>query len=267
MRILRPSHLFFALVLIGWGILGLVKGDFAAGWLPVPESMPAREVLVYLTAFVCIGCGAGLLFRQTATLAGRLLFVWFVLWLMFLRVPWMFIEFSVGTWWSASSTALMTGATWILYISLADDTDRQHFGFRVDNTGLRIARMLFGLGLIPIGLAHFIYLDATAPLVPAWMLWPVFWSYFTGAAFMAAGLATITGIFARLATWLVTLQIALLTLLVWIPRMYAGTMNAFQWGEVVVSVVLTACALVVADSYRTSSWLAVRHRSIESPLS
>jgi uncharacterized membrane protein len=258
MRAPRQSHLFFALVLIGWGIVGLVKGDFAAGWQPVPESFPGRQMLVYLTAFVCIACGGGLLFRQTATLAGRLLFIWFVLWLMFLRVPWMFVEFGIGTGWSASSTAVMTAAAWVLYISVATDWDRKWFSFRVSDTGSPLARILFGLGLIPIGLAHFIYLDATAPLVPAWMQWPVFWSYFTGAAFIAAGLAAITGIFARLATWLVTLQIALLTVLVWIPRILAGTMSAFQWGEVVVSIVLTACAWVIADSYRNSPWLAVR---------
>jgi hypothetical protein len=54
MRAFTLSRVFFALVLIGWGIIGLFKGDFAAGWLPVPESLPAREALAYLTAIVCI---------------------------------------------------------------------------------------------------------------------------------------------------------------------------------------------------------------------
>jgi len=257
MRAFTLSRVFFALVLIGWGIIGLVKGDFVAGWLPVPESLPAREALTYLTAIVCIACGIGLLLRQTAALAARMLFVWLLLWLLLLRVPWMFVEFGVGTWWSASSTAVITASAWVLYISLANDWDKQHVGFFVADVGLRIARILFGLGLIPIGLAHFIYLEATAPLVPAWLMWPEFWSYFTGAAFIAAGFAMITGVLARLAATLVTVQIALLTLIVWVPRMVTGQLTAFQWGEVVVSVVLTACAWVVADSYRDTSWLAV----------
>jgi hypothetical protein len=117
--------------------------------------------------------------------------------------------------------------------------------------------MLFGLGLIPIGLAHFLYLDATAPLVPGWLLWPVFWAYFTGAAFIAAGVAVIVGVFARLAALLVTVQIGLLTVIVWVPIVLTGHPSAFQWGEVIVSIVLTVCAWVVTDSYNGTPWLGM----------
>jgi uncharacterized membrane protein len=257
MGITRISHVIFALVLIGWGILSLTKGDFAPGWQPVPEPMPARSVLVYLCAMFCVACGVGLFWQRTAALAARVLFAWLLLWLLLLRVPWMFVSFGVNTWWSASSTAVITATAWVLYSSLADDWDRQHLGFVTGDKGARIARMLFGLGLIPFGLAHFLYLDATAPVVPAWLPWHVFWAYFTGGAFIAAGVAIITNIFARLAAALITLQIGLFTLLIWVPRALEGNLNAFQWGEFVVSIVLTACAWVVADSYRATAWLGV----------
>jgi uncharacterized membrane protein YphA (DoxX/SURF4 family) len=257
MGVTRISHVAFAVVLIGWGILGLVKGDFAPGWLPVPDSMPARGVLAYLCAAVCIAVGVGLFWRRTTRLVAFVFFVWLLLWLLFLRLPWMVVAFGVDHWWSASSTAIITAAAWVLYISLADDRDRQRFGFVVSDRGLLIARMLFGLGLIPIGLAHFLYVEATAPLVPAWLQWPLFWAYFTGASFIAAGIAIISGVLARLAAVLVTLQIGLFTLLVWVPLAAAGRLTAFQWGELEVSIVLTACSWVVADSYRKRTWLAM----------
>lgn len=253
---MRVSHAMFALVLIGLGILGLVKGDFAPGLEPVPESMPARHVLAYICDFIYIACGAGLLWRRTAALAAGVLFVFLFLWLLLLRMPWMIADFGVGTWWSASSAAMMTAAAWVLYSWFAGDWDGRRFSFVIGNRGLGIARMLFGLGLIPIGLAHFLYLDATAPLVPAWLLWPVFWSYFTGGAFIAAGLAMIFDVYARLAAALVTLQIGLLTLIVWAPHVITGNLTAFQWNEFVVSILLTAAAWVVTDSYRGVPWLA-----------
>jgi len=253
--IVTVSHGVFAVVLIGWGILGLIKGDFAPGWQPVPESFPGRMFLVYITAFLCMACGTGLLFRRSADMAARVLLGWLMAWLLLLRLPWMVLNFSVGTWWSASSTAIITAGVWLLYAQITYDRDRHGSDFLVGDKGVRIARALFGLGLIPIGLAHFIYLDATAPLVPSWLQWPVFWSYFTGGAFIAAGLATTFGVFARLASILVTVQIGLLTLIVWIPLAFAGHLNAFQWGELEVSIVLTCCAWVVADSYRGTRWV------------
>jgi uncharacterized membrane protein len=210
MGTLRLSSAVFAIVLIGWGILGLIQGDFAPGWQPVPDSVPARLALAYLCSIVCLSVGAGLFWRRTAVPAALVLFVYLALWLLLLRLPWMAVAFGIGTWWSASSTAVMTAGAWVLYSTLSGNNSKSFF---TGSGGLRAARILFGLALIPFGIAHFMYLEATAPLVPSWMLWPDFWAYFTGAAFITAGIAIVTGVLARLAAALVTLQFLMLTLL------------------------------------------------------
>ncbi|HEY7640515.1 MAG TPA: DoxX family membrane protein [Steroidobacteraceae bacterium] len=251
MRSASIGHAVFAVTLIGLGILSLIQGDFSIIWQPVPKGAPARDALIYLSAFIFVACGAGLLWRRTAALAARVLLISLLLWFVFLRLPGVVLSFTVDMWWSASKTAVMVAAAWVLYVWFATDWDKQRFGFATGETGLRIARPLYGLALIPFGIAHFMYLDATTVLVPHWLPLPAtVWAYLTGAAYIAAGIAVIVGVYARLAARLVALETGLITLLVWVPIAVAGHPTDFQWGEVVVSIALTAAAWLVADSYR-----------------
>jgi uncharacterized membrane protein len=256
-RIASVGHAAFAAAMIGLGIQGLVTRDFAPIWEPVPEGMPARTILIYLCALVPLACGVGLLWRRAAAASSRVLFGYLLLWFVLLRLPNIVVSFTVNVWYSSCQTAVILAAAWVLYTWFATDRDRQRFAFATGDKGQRIARVLYGLALIPFGLAHFLYVQATAPLVPAWLPGHVAWAYFTGGTFVAAGIAVIIGVYGRLAAALSALQIGLFTLLVWVPVVASGTANASQWAEFVVSCALTAGGWVVADSYRGTSWFAV----------
>jgi uncharacterized membrane protein YphA (DoxX/SURF4 family) len=148
----------------------------------------------------------------------------------------------------------MLSAAVVLYVWRATAWDREHLPSISTRNGLGTARSLYALSLIFFGLAHFIDVKDTISLIPNWLPNHLFWAYFTGAAFIAAGLAVVTGFCARLAAVMAAIQIASFLFLVWIPIVAAGSANAFQWSEAILNAALLAGAWIVSDSYCGRWW-------------
>ena len=261
MRLTGLGHAVFAATLIAIGFWGLAGGGFAAIWEGAPKTLPAREALAYLCAVVSLASGAGLLWRRTAAPAARLLLAWLLIWFLLFKAPLIWraplVEIS---WEDPAETLVILAAAWALYASAAADWDRRRLGFASGDGGLRIAKVLYGLAMIPFGLAHLFYVKQTAALVPGWLPAHTAWAWFTGGAYIAAGVAILTGVLARLGAALSTLQMGLFTLLVWAPILAAGSKSPSDWSEGVISWALTAAGWVIADTYSGSSWLAFRRR-------
>ncbi len=261
MRIVSVGHAVFAATMIALGILGLIKGDFSAGMGAGTQGCArARGTGLFLRLHLPgIWHRPALAARSRARCprAARLSRALVAAVESARYLP----RAHCGSFLvRLAETAVMVAGAWVLYAWFAADWDRQRLGFATGDKGLRIARVLYGLALIPFGVAHFVYLKNTVALVPGWLPWHWSWAYFTGGAFIAAGVAVLIGVYARLAAALSAFQIGMFTLLVWVPIMAAGSKDAYQWSETVVSAALTAGAWVVADSYRGMPWLALNKR-------
>jgi uncharacterized membrane protein len=227
----------FAAGMIGLGILALVYHDFALVWQPVPPSAPGRTLLAYASGVLMLLGGAGLLFRSTAPWSMRILFPYLMIWVL-LKVPALVVAPDVEANWLGTGelTVLLTGG-WVLFDRLA----------RGKNPS-RLARMLFAVSLLPIGLSHLVYVKATVDLVPSWLPFRTGWAYFTGIAHMAAGVAMLLSIVPRLAATMEAAMLSLFTLLVWVPKIVATPTARLPWTAFFISWAITAAAWVVAES-------------------
>jgi len=249
MRIASTGRAIFAVVMIGLGIIGLLHRNFVPVWNPAPK-VSASGLLVSLSSLISLSAGIGLLIRRMAGAAARLLLATFLLWLVLFRLPNFLLVTPFAACWSVFPLAVMLAAAWVLYVWFATDWDRKYLSFVIGSNGLRVAHTLYGLSLIFFGAAHFIDVKDTLSLIPNWLPGHLFWAYFTGCAFIAAGVAALTGVCGGLAVTLSVLQMTLFLVLVWLPILAVGSKNPFQWSEAVLNVALLAGGWVVADSYR-----------------
>src|SRR5204863_7013086 len=112
----------------------------------------------------------------------------------------------------------------------------------------RAGQLMFGVCALLFGGAHFLYTNLTAPLVPKWL--PPsqeFWGYATGIAHIAAGLAILSGVQARLAAILLTVMFASFTPLVHLRMLLADPGNHGIWTENAANLAFTGVAWVVAE--------------------
>jgi uncharacterized membrane protein len=257
MRRPGPGHALFAATFAVLGAISLIHGTLSPLWDPIPDWVPARQAAVYLSAFISLASGIGLLAQRTAAPAARLLLACLLFWMGLFRLPELSREPLFAALWPIAVTAVFIAAAWALLVRFATDWDRQRLGFAAGAGGIRIARALYALAVIFFGAAHFIDPADTLVLIPGWLPWHLFWAYFFGCTFIAAGAAVLIGVYARLAAALCTVQIALFLCLVWIPIVAAPSPSAFQWSETMLSWALMAAAWVVTDSYRATPWFAV----------
>src|SRR6202035_4718626 len=160
----QPALTLFAVGMIGLGILALVYGDFALVWQPVAPWIPGRTVLDYVAGLIMPLGGVGLRLRATAAWSARILFPYLIVWLL-LKVRAVVVAPQMeAVWLGFGELAVLLAGGWILFATLAGLREGSPLTFLASEHGIRAARILFAVSLIPIGLSHFVYVKETAEL-------------------------------------------------------------------------------------------------------
>jgi uncharacterized membrane protein len=247
-RTQQPALTLFAVGMIGLGILALIYGDFALVWQPVAQWIPGRTVLAYGSGLLMILTGVGLLIRAAAAWSARILFPYLIVWAL-LKVPALVVAPQIeAVWLGFGELAVLLAGGWVLFARLAGLRDGSPLAFLAGEKGIYLARILFAVSLIPIGLSHLVYVKETVELVPAWLPYRVGWAYLTGAGQIACGLGVLFSILPRVAAWAEAGMISLFTLLVWAPAILAAPRTRLPWTAFFISWAIASAAWVVAQN-------------------
>jgi len=234
----------YGLGVIALAIVALAWGDFDPGQ-PVPKGFPARPALAYAAASFMLVAGAAVQWRRTAAWGAAALSAYYAIVVVILmngRVMLAhFAEF--GSYSGAGEQLAIAAAGLIVYASTA------RIGASRAARLTRIGQIAFGVCALLFGGAHFFYMNLTAPLVPKWLPpTQAFWAYATGIGHIAAGVAILTGVRARLAAILLTAMYVSFTILVHGPMLVADPFSRMIWSENALNIALIGAAWVVADS-------------------
>jgi len=228
----------FGLGIIALSIVGFVWGDL------VPKWFPERQMLGTAAAIFMLVTGLGIEWRRTTVWAAAALAVYYGLIVLLLENGLAILKnyAAYGTYFGVAEPLAIASGALIIYAATADmDAAR---AARLT----RFAQLAFGACAVFFGGAHFVYMSATAPLIPKWL--PPsqeFWGYATGIFHILGGLAILSGIQARLAAILLTVMYAAFIPLVFVPVLMTEP-SAFRWTELATTIVLVGVTWVIADS-------------------
>jgi hypothetical protein len=154
----------------------------------------------------------------------------------------------VGERTRAFETLALCGGAWVLAGILPSLEDgRQGWNTTADKA-LEAGRYFLAISMAIFGLGHFQVARFVAGLIPAWIPWHLFWVYFTGIGFVAAGVSLATKRSVPLAATLLGLMFVLWVALVHAPRVAGALGNGNEWNSAFVAVAMGGAAFVAAGS-------------------
>lgn len=117
----------------------------------------------------------------------------------------------------------------------------------------------FALMLVVFGIDHYLYVDFVSTMVPSWIPGPRPWTYATGVALIAAGVAIFTNILFKLATRILTLMLVSWLFMVHIPDTLK---NPIGDGSILIGMLTCVFFIGIAMMH---GWSAPEQTSVFSP--
>ena len=235
---LSAGKLFLVISIIAIGAIHIVSGHFPAGLMPVAASVPAKQVLAYLTGSLMIVAGILTLVKKYTAYGAFLAVLLYLLALLLIHVPKVLADPNNPSEWAAFFEIIcILGGTLILLGNTSKDG-----GAKLIKTGT----YLFAIGLVVFGVQHYMYAQFVAGLIPAWIPARLFWDYLVMVAFFASAISFAIRKLTRLAGGLLGLMFLIWVLILHLPRVIASVHTEPEWTSLFVALAFSGISLLIA---------------------
>ena len=225
-KLIKSGRIIFATGIIALGILCIISKDFIVGRPPAwPAGFEVNPVLAYVSGATLIIAAIAILFKKKAGLAALL-----IAFLIFLLSVLRHLPHFMNDWANAYKSIALFGGALIIASSFFKEDGNTTSGFRV-NESFRKSLVITGCILlaaffIVCGYAHFKFAEFVKTLIPSYIPFHAFWTYFCGICLFAGGAGLLIPQTRRWAALLSGIMVLGWFMLLHIPRFIANTNDA-----------------------------------------
>jgi uncharacterized membrane protein len=251
---MRAGALLLALATILGGVLDLIWRDFDPGHQPIQAlgvNIPVRALLACLAGLWMIIAGVALLGRRTARAGIVATAVIYLIFGLF-SVP---RFYTMTHMYGFHLTVILgvLGEMLLQFIVVAGCVILYTFSVSpaaaLRNSSRLIGRCTFGLGGVLFGVAHFVNTRGVVHMIPKWMPFgAAFWVELSGACFLLAGVAILSGVLDLLAARLFALLLLVFEVFALVPILFGFPRLHQAWGATAYNLTAVGAVWIFASS-------------------
>lgn len=244
---IKAGRHVFAIGIAGLGLQQFYFPGFRPVLIPQwPAWMPDPQIFIYLTSIGLIVSAAFIVLNFKPKETSLILGCAFLALLLLFHIPSHVAQHttSLGGWTNSFKVLAFSGSAFIIAGSFADVNAHTNLEKLIP-----LGRIFFGIMMFVFGVDHFLYYQFVETLVPGWIPFPLFWTYFAGIALMGAGISFILKIKIKLVGILSAIMLFAWFLILHIPRaitMPPKTDNGNEITSVFQCLAFSGIALILA---------------------
>jgi uncharacterized membrane protein YphA (DoxX/SURF4 family) len=252
------GRVLFALAIVGFGIQHLLLKGMVVGVELVPPWSPSHLVWTILFTAILLLCGLCIALNRFAVIASLLVAVLFLNAVIVLDLPRAMAKFMDLTERTRFFESLSFAAGALIIAGLVAKGNRTSGLWRATQILALIGTWLLAISMVIFGISHFLIPGFIAFLIPKWIPWHLFLAWFTGVAFVLAGISFAIRLLARSAALLLGLMFLSWVVVLHGPRIAGALHNGDEWNSGLVALGIAGLTFALCGSTaarRHLSWM------------